>query len=80
VTSIDVAKVRGVLLADGWHEVKTGTSFEVGTYGYMKGGAPLQLYDRRGSFTFTDNHGLLTGPLTSVLAVRTSAKANEATG
>lgn len=72
MTSIDVAKVRGVLLADGWHEVKTGTSFEVGTYGYMKGGAPLQLHDRKGGFTFTDNHGLVTGPLTSVLAVQTS--------
>jgi hypothetical protein len=74
VTSIDVAKVRGVLLADGWHEVKTGTSFEVGTYSYMKGGqgVPPQVFDRKASFTFTDNHGLVTGPLTSVLAVRTS--------
>ena len=74
MTSIDVAKVRGVLLADGWHEVKTGTSFEVGSYGYMKGGqgVPPQLFDRKAGFTFMDNHGLVTGPLTSVLAVRTS--------
>ena len=70
--TIGAAKVRGVLLADGCHEVKTGTSFEVGTYGYMKGGRSAALRPER-EFHFTDNRGLLTGPLTSVLAVHTSA-------
>jgi hypothetical protein len=65
------AKVAAVLLADGWHLVVRG-SFSVGALGFCDGPDP----DRPG-FCFEEaDHGspyrpaTLTGPLTSILAVR----------
>lgn len=63
---IDVRKVAGVLLADGWHEVVVG-SFEI---------EPLELIGFNGSaFRFADRKGSgsVRGPLSSLLAVRVRA-------
>jgi len=65
------AKVAAVLLADGWHRVVRG-SFSVGTLGFYDG-ADL---DTPGfCFEEADHDSLyqpatLTGPVTSILAVR----------
>lgn len=70
--NIDVTKVRGVLLADKvWYEVRTGTFFEVDTYGYSNNSQQIYKGVEK-SFRFMDKNGQVTGPLTSVLALRTS--------
>jgi hypothetical protein len=82
--AIDVDKVKAVLLADGWHDVKDA-SFSLDSYEYLwygdgddrrdpmilLGGGDEPLIPARGfTFTTTDDD-LLSGPLTSILAVRT---------
>lgn len=84
--AINVDKVRAVLLADGWHSVVDGgagsaeiSSFAIGFHAYANsdGTEPWQFNegDRVSpiGFHFTqagDYPGIISGPLTSILAVR----------
>ncbi|OGU35156.1 MAG: hypothetical protein A3K13_01035 [Gemmatimonadetes bacterium RIFCSPLOWO2_12_FULL_68_9] len=69
--AIDVAKVRSVLLADGWHRVAEN-SFAVDAYEYVKAGVTQS--GGNGStgpvgFRFKDDAGyVLSGPLSAILA------------
>lgn len=98
--AIDVDRVSGVLLADGWHEVG-GRSFGMDAYEYLWFGGwergtmnydhcppdrepPDPIVFEVGKYTsylgfeFTDDKGqLLSGPVTAILAVRQSARADE---
>jgi hypothetical protein len=71
--SIDVDKVRGVLLADGWHQV-VGNSFDLDAYEYMHGDTLIHGGGEGGmkatGFRFKDANGPVYGPLSSILAVR----------
>lgn len=70
---IDVDKVRAVLLADGWHDVRND-SFNLDAYDYIWSDHALHsggLGVCSIGFEFIDGDGyVLSGPLTSVLAVR----------
>lgn len=74
---IDVAKVRAVLLPNaGWLDIKVGT-FEVDAYEFRSNQMVVQPggLGAAGSsgFRFRDNsNNLVCGPLTSILAVRTT--------
>lgn len=68
---IDVRRVIGVLLADGWHDVAPAT-LGVGPYGYTDGrNTQLNVGD---GFQFQEEHdaGVSTfmGPFSSILAIR----------
>ena len=72
--SIDVDKVIGVLLADGWHEVG-GDSFTLDAYEYLSGDQLVHGGGQSGvcvtGFEFTDIGGyVIAGPLTAIHAVR----------
>lgn len=80
--AIDVDKVIAVLLIDGWHEVKN-KSFALDSYEYIwypEGADESQLVHGGGQsdvcatgFEFQDGVGtLMSGPLTAILAVRSS--------
>jgi hypothetical protein len=73
---IDEDSVVAVLLADGWHQVKQGTSFALDAYEYESGGRQTLV---GGSVTGVPGTGaswiepggtIISCPLTSVLAVR----------
>ncbi len=73
--AIDVTKVRAVLLADGWHKIAEN-SFDLDSYEYLRGNEKLH---NGGSgtgplgFKLKDDAGyFLYGPLTAILASRTS--------
>lgn len=74
--AIDVAKVRSVLLADGWHRI-VENSFAVGAYEYVQAGVTKS--GGNGStapvgFRFKDDAGyMLTGPLSAILASQASS-------
>ncbi len=73
--AVDVAKVRAILLADGWHKV-ANNSFDIGTYGYARGTETIH-HGGSGAdpvgFSFKDDAGyFLYGPMTAILATRTS--------
>lgn len=72
-TSIDVTKLRSILLADGWHRV-ANTSFVVGTYAYLQGGVETAGGEggaKTLGFSFTDDAGyVLLGPLSAILATQ----------
>jgi hypothetical protein len=72
MAGIDLASVRFVLLADHeWYQIRDGTSFEVGTYSFVRSGMSLPVYDgTEPSFRFTGDAGVHTGPLSSILALR----------
>ena len=69
--AIDVAKVRSILLADGWHRI-AANSFSVGEYQYVQAGATT--VGGNGSaaplgFKFKDDAGyVLAGPMSAILA------------
>ena len=78
---IDPAKVVGVLLADGWHDV-ADASFTLDSYEYVEDDLVLHGGGQSGvcaaGFAFTeasvpgpsfDGRRLIAGPLTAVLAV-----------
>lgn len=69
--TIDVAKVRSILLADGWHRVAEH-SFAVAGYEYVQASAPKTAGNGNAlpvGFTFKDDAGyVLSGPLSAVLA------------
>jgi hypothetical protein len=81
---IDPTRVAAVLLADGWHRVSidpaTGRGFEIDAYEYgdplgdevIHGGGAGGICSVGFRFTEEETGGLvvLSGPLTSVLAVR----------
>ena len=76
--AIDTGKVVEVLLGDRWHAVVNGT-FVVGSYEFVEGGKtvfsggqdPL-VTSMAFTFAEADRGGhTMTGPLTSVLAVKT---------
>lgn len=72
--SIDTDAVTSVLLADGWHNV-ADQSFDLDSYEYVWGERIVHGGGNYGicatGFTFTTNAGItLSGPLTSLLAVR----------
>ncbi len=73
--AIDVTKVRAVLLADGWHKI-ANNSFDLGSYEYLRGTEPIPNGANGTSpvgFRLKDDAGyLLYGPLTAILASRTS--------
>jgi hypothetical protein len=83
--AIDIDKVTAVLLTDGWHQVKDA-SFAIDSFEYLwyqrggdrdpmilLGGGDEPLIPARGfGFTTTDDDNL-SGPLTSILAVKTSS-------
>lgn len=78
--SIDVDAVTAVLLADGWHDVLEG-SFDLDSYEFTvgKGNDERILHGGGDSdicaigFTFAVRGGdRLSGPLTSILAVKVS--------
>jgi hypothetical protein len=74
---IDVAKVRAVLLPNaGWLDIKVGT-FEVDVYEFRSDQRVVQPGGPSGAgssgFRFRDNsNNLVCGPLSSILAVRTT--------
>ncbi|MBI3982042.1 MAG: hypothetical protein HY337_03965 [Gemmatimonadetes bacterium] len=74
--AIDVAKVRSVLLADGWHRI-AGSSFTVGPYEYMQAGATKSGGNGGAvpaGFQFKDDAGyVLSGPLAAILASQASS-------
>ena len=80
-TTIASARVVAVLLADGWHRVVRG-SFSVGTLGFGDGTDP----DMPGFHLEEADHGTpdrpatLTGPLTSILAIRQAGSPARHTG
>ena len=72
--AIDVAKVRAILLADGWHKI-ANNSFDIGPYEFARGSETV----RNGNgpapvgISFKDDAGyFLYGPMTAILATRTS--------
>ncbi len=73
--AIEIAKVRSVLLADGWHRVAEN-SFTVDAYEYVQaGGAKSGGNGGVGpvGFRFKDDAGyVLSGPLSAVLASQAS--------
>ncbi len=77
--ALDIDRITAVLLADGWHAV-ADYSFTIDAYEYLWGAAdrePVLLggQDRHitaSGFQFrSTGNDLISGPLTSVLAVRT---------
>ena len=79
---IDVAKVRAVLLPNGWMDVKPG-SFEIDTFRFhgermaVESGGPDEAAST--GFRFRDANGnLVCGPMTSIMALRIIASAAEA--
>lgn len=74
--AIEVARVRSVLLADGWHRVAEN-SFAVDAYEYVQAGVTKS--GGNGSagpvgFRFKDDAGyVLSGPLSAILASQASA-------
>jgi hypothetical protein len=73
---IDVAKVRAVLLPNaGWLDIKVGT-FEVDVYEFRSDQIVVQPGGHEAGssgFRFRDNsNNLVCGPLSSILAVRTT--------
>ena len=64
--AIDSEEVEAVLLADGWHEVYR-SSFELDLYQFVhgEGGLPGFTFE-----TVETRPAMVSGPLTSVLAVR----------
>jgi hypothetical protein len=86
--AIDVDRVTHVLLADGWHEV-TDESFTVGPYEFgqtvstatgerefvvLPGADSLGVSPVGFAFTEARTGSLMSGPLTSVFAVRQERK------
>ena len=71
--NINVDKVQAVLLADGWHEV-VGKSFDLDAYEFHDNDVVVHGGGQSGvcatGFRFKTKDGVLTGPLTAVLAVR----------
>jgi len=73
--TIDVAKVRSVLLADGWHRVAE-KSFGIDTYVYGEAGATSGGNGGTATvgFRFKDDAGyVLSGPLSAILATQASS-------
>jgi len=73
--TVDVSKVRSVLLADGWHRVAE-KSFGIDTYVYAQPGAPAGGNGGAATvgFRFKDDAGyVLSGPLTAILATQASS-------
>jgi hypothetical protein len=77
--AIDVDNITHVLLADGWHEVHD-TSFAIDSYEFMwrqgMGDKPMlgggqEKHVAAAGFSFAESDHTLSGPLTSVLAVKT---------
>jgi hypothetical protein len=77
--AIDVDNITHVLLADGWHEVQDA-SFGIDSYEFMSrqgmGNSPMlgggqEKHVAASGFSFTEGDHILSGPLTSVLAVKT---------
>ncbi|OMC08535.1 hypothetical protein [Mycolicibacterium fortuitum] len=63
---VDTEKVESVLLADGWHSVVPG-SLVLGGLNFLQG--QKRLVEREG-FQFKQTDGaMLSGPLTSIVAV-----------
>lgn len=72
--AIQVDEITAVLLADGWHDVH-GKSFDIDSYEFKSERLLLHGGGRDGisasGFDFTAADGIrLTGPLSSILAVR----------
>jgi len=83
--AIDVDKIKGVLLSDGWHEVSK-KSFTMDAYEFLWfqkgkdfGGKEIEPRILHGGgscgvcaagFCFSSEKKLIFGPLTSILAVR----------
>jgi len=79
--AIQTNDVVGVLLADGWHEVKRG-SFDLDAYEFEKDQVEVHGGGKSGvcatGFTFRDlDDGCFMGPLTSVLSVRIALHSEE---
>jgi hypothetical protein len=73
--TIDIAKVRSVLLADGWHRVAE-KSFGIDAYVYGQAGAPSGGNGTTATigFRFKDDAGyVLSGPLSAILATQASS-------
>ena len=74
---VDIERVEGVLLTDGWHPVKDH-SFAVGNYGFVKGQAVVvNAIAIKGTAShwarWTEPDGaVLACPLTSLLAVKSA--------
>jgi hypothetical protein len=81
---INVDKIKGVLLADGWHKVHKD-SFDIDTYEFfipdgpdpnhhqlLLGGGEEETIPARGAMWVEEKDGLVTifCPLTSILAVK----------
>lgn len=73
---IDTARVRRVLLADGWHAVEgtdTGSSFQVGPIRVQNSGETISaaVGGSDVGFSFVDHHTrkLLAGPFHSIRAL-----------
>lgn len=80
---IDIDRVEAVLLADGWHQVFPET-FDLGAYEFVQltGDDPSVLYEGGTGFGFSEQDGTtelrrITGPVSSVLAVRYSRQSDE---
>ena len=74
--NLDVGKVRSVLLtsAGGWLDIKIGT-FAIDTYEFRN----TSMGQTGPGFTFRDNSGnIVSGPVTSILAVRTIGEVEKA--
>lgn len=76
--AIETDDIIGVLLADGWHTVDDG-SFGIDSYEYMwhKGlgdrpmlGGGQEEHVAASGFSFIEHSHIISGPLTSVLAVK----------
>lgn len=72
---IETDTVAAVLLADGWHEVHPGT-FNLDAYEYLEDDQLIHGGGHSGvcatGFTFGSDAGTLLGPLTSILAIRST--------
>jgi len=78
--AIDIDKVEGVLLADGWHDVD-GASFTVDVYEFVQGeqllvgGGQVAGVPSTGATWRERNGDVLACPLTAILAVRWKGEA-----
>lgn len=76
--AIDIEKIRSVLLADGWHDITTG-SFDLDAFEFISGENTIHKGGQSDvcatGFRFVDKSGTVCGPLTTVLAVRVLGEA-----
>jgi len=63
-------KVTEILLADGWHEI---ADFKVESYVIVSPDRVIGASSDGTGFTCRDADGYIHGPLTSILALRTTA-------